>query len=205
MKDDQVIIDEFAVDLHPDLVDRQVATMYFNGVPVKVFFDTGAQRTMVTREIAQRIGLPIRRPRNPLRIRNVEDQLGSILDEVIKSTPLSSLHGDISVTVPDMLVTNSLPDCGVLAGRDLIYAVLRAVVHVDRLECFCTHQPEGTRRLERNSKSKFNAFTWVLSAVPHIRTDEHTAPGFDPRRAHGASQFVQSDTYLPVYLPTCLP
>ena len=107
---------------------------------------------------------------NPLRIRNVEDQLGSILDEVIKSTPLSSLHGDISVTVPDMLVTNSLPDCGVLAGRDLIYAVLRAVVHVDRLECFCTHQPEGTR----NSKSKFNAFTWVLSAVPHIRTDEHT-------------------------------
>jgi predicted aspartyl protease len=64
MKDDQVIIDEFAVDLHPDLVDRQVATMYFNGVPVKVFFDTGAQRTMVTREITQRIGLPIRRPQS---------------------------------------------------------------------------------------------------------------------------------------------
>ena len=64
MKDDQVIIDEFAVDLHPDLVDRQVATMYFNGVPVKVFCDTGAQRTMVTREITQRIGLPIRRPQS---------------------------------------------------------------------------------------------------------------------------------------------
>ena len=36
-----------------------------------------------------------------------------------------------------------------------------------------------------------------LSAVPRIRrTNEHTAPCFDPRRAHGASQFVQSDTYL---------
>ena len=58
--------------------------MYFNGVPVKVFFDTGAQRTMVTRETAERIGLPIRRPRNPLRIRNVEDKLGSIIDEVIR-------------------------------------------------------------------------------------------------------------------------
>ena len=40
------------------------------------------------------------------------------------------------------------------------------------------------------------------SAFPHIRTNMHTTPGFDPHRAHGAYSLVGSTR---IYLPTCLP
>ena len=67
----------------------------------------------------------------------------------------------------------------------------------------------GTRNMP--ATSRVNALNFDFDTHGHLSADPAfvltslLCLDFGPRRAHVASQFVQSDTYLPVYLPTCLP
>ena len=143
-------IQEFVVSLQPSIVNRHVATLYYGpkGIPMKTFFDTGATRTLCTRAAAKHLGLPVQQTQQPLRMRRCDNTIASdVINTSIQQCTVSALNGEVHDTIPEILLVDTLPDCDILAGRDMIFQILRAVVHEDRLECYTQYKPTDSRQL----------------------------------------------------------
>ena len=125
----------------------QTATLFLGprGTPVKCLFDSGAAVTFMLESKADEIGLPIRKPQNPMRLRLANGSVSThFIDKKISSCTMSALNGEVNETIPQVLLLNSMPpNTEMIVGRDVIYGLLHGALMQHRLECYAEHQPSG--------------------------------------------------------------
>ena len=151
-ENDTSITDCFDVNAQSIHVPRQIITLYLGpqGIPFKTMIDSGAARSMGKKKKLAKAGLKLVKLLRQLFMRLADDKIADkAITEAVQSCAASALNGDIHVQLPELLAVDSLPNCDLLLGRDVIFGVLKAIIHADRLECFCTSDSGPTDILQR--------------------------------------------------------
>ena len=110
---------------------KQVITLYFGGIAVRVMIDSGAQKSFIRQDLAEQIvvalGIHIRKLEHPLRLRLAEGKLSdTVLTSALRGAKLSALNGEVHETIDQLICLPTMPPgCDMIGGRDLIFHVLR--------------------------------------------------------------------------------
>ena len=98
-------IEDLELDIDLKMVGRQTATLFLGprGTPVNCLFDSGAAVTFILESKANEIGLPIRKPKNPMRLRLANGSVSTHLQGDFLRTVLAAS----SPTSGDVLPTTS--------------------------------------------------------------------------------------------------
>lgn len=149
------------MNLSATAIRRQIITLYLGpkGVPVRVLVDSGASRSLIKLAVAELLGLELQVSSVTYRMRLANDQMSSdVMNTVIRDCSASALNGEVHVKISELLVTSSLPDCDMIMGRDVIFGLLRGVIHQDKLA--------GPSFVERRWTHKKIAFLQRNRALP---------------------------------------
>ena len=84
---------------------------------------------MIKKLVALQLGLDIRKASRIFKMRLANDQIsGDVIDTVVQDCSASALNGEVQVTISELLITGSLPDCDMIMGRDVIFGLLCGVM-----------------------------------------------------------------------------
>eukprot|EP01043_Picozoa_sp_COSAG02_P045676 COSAG02_NODE_4203_length_5629_cov_3.527667_9_plen_78_part_00 len=74
--------------------------------------DSGAARSMATKEALENAGLTLQKLTQPLYMRLADDKIASKpIEEAVQDCSLSALNGDVHTNIPEILAVDKLPDC----------------------------------------------------------------------------------------------